>query len=81
MSTAALDDAAPTVDLTANGELDRDAVAAWLAELAESLRQSDDIDVEFGDDRYRIAVAHRVELDVELVAGATGTRLAIELSW
>lgn len=69
------------LDFTAHGELDRAAVAAWLAELAASLAQTGSMDVEFDHVRYPIDVASQVDLHVDVAADESGTRVGIEITW
>ena len=61
--------------------LTREEAAAVLAQFADQLARHNGLEFDRDGMRYTVAVADRVELEVEIEVGTDGSSLEIELSW
>ncbi len=62
-------------------QLKREAAAAVLRDIADSLSRHNNLEFKRDGLRYTVAVADDVELEVELEIEDSGSSLEIEISW
>lgn len=69
------------LEIKQEGPIGREAAAAWLRDLADSLARHNDVEFVRDGLRYNIAVPSTIEMEVELEIDDDETKLEIELSW
>ncbi|BAN00937.1 amphi-Trp domain-containing protein [Ilumatobacter coccineus] len=69
------------MEIKQEGPIGREAAAAWLRDLADSLARHNDVEFVREGLRYTIAVPSVINLEVELEVEDDETKLEIELSW
>jgi amphi-Trp domain-containing protein len=69
------------VEITQKERLSREAAAARLHALADSLARHNDVEFERNGVRVKMHVPDEVELEIELEVSNDGTELEIELTW
>jgi amphi-Trp domain-containing protein len=69
------------MEIKQEGPIGREAAAAWLRDLADSLARHNDVEFVREGLRYTIAVPSVINMEVELEVEDDETKLEIELSW
>ncbi len=69
------------IEIETKQELEREAAAAVLREIADSLARHNDLEFVRDGLRYTVDVPKIVELEVEIEIGDDGSSLEIEISW